>query len=241
LKNNLKYPDFPSCWITIAGLNIHYKCLGKGPPVVLIHGGGNDWHEWKSNLSAIGQRFQVLALDLPGFGLSQSPSTAVSPSWTIEFLKIFLECLGITRPHLIGHSMGGMISIAFAACYPESVNKLVLIDPSGLGKISFHGRLLLSIFRTIDRWQGKRRGPQYLIGSFIEECQVKDKLPKIKSPTLVVWGQNDIYLPVSQSRIAHTLIPGSQLNIFPQCGHAPQRENFAKFNNLVIQFLANES
>ncbi len=73
LKNNLDNSEFPSCYATVAGLRIHYKCLGTGPPVLLVHGGGNDWHEWKKNLAFIAQKFQVIALDLPGFGLSQSP------------------------------------------------------------------------------------------------------------------------------------------------------------------------
>lgn len=223
----------------MAGLNIHYKCLGKGPPVVFVHGGGNDWHEWKKNLAFIAQRFQVYAPDLPGFGLSQPPETPVSPTWSIGFLKNFLDSLGINNTHLVGHSMGAMMSIAFAASYPKSVKKLILIDASGLGKLSRMGWLLLSIFRTIDRWQGKKRGPKYSVRP-IEKWQVLDELTKIKSPTLIVWGRNDIYLPVSHSRLAHTLVPDSQLYIFPCCGHAPQRKYSTRFNSLIMQFLAAE-
>lgn len=229
--------EFPSRWIKVAGLNIHYKCLGKGPPVILIHGGGNDWREWKKNLIFIAQSYQVYALDLPGFGLSHTPGMAVTPSWSIVFLKCFLDNLGIKSAHLVGHSMGAMIAIAFAAKYPELVNKLVLVNSSGLGEISRKGRLLLSIFRTTDQWQGKKRGPKYLIKP-MQKWRVQDELPKIKSPTLIIWGQKDFYLPVSHSRLAQKLIPNSRLHIFPQCGHAPQRECPAQFNHLVMQFLS---
>jgi pimeloyl-ACP methyl ester carboxylesterase len=231
--------EFPGCWVKVNGLDIHYKCQGKGPPVILLHGGGNDWHEWKQNLAFIGQGFQVYALDLPGFGLSQSPGLPVSPSWSSVLLKNLVESLGIVNPILIGHSMGAMISIVFAAQYPESVKKMILVDATGLGKLSFMGRILLSIFRTTDRWQGKKRGPQYKVGR-IGEWQVVDQLPKIKCPVLIIWGQNDIYLPVSQSRLAHKLIPNSRLYVFHCCGHAPQKVYPAKFNNLVIQFLNND-
>jgi 2-hydroxy-6-oxonona-2,4-dienedioate hydrolase len=63
-------------------------------------------------------------------------------------------------------------------------------------------------------------------------------LPKIKTHTLIIWGKNDRYLPVSQSRKAHKLIPGSHLCILPHCGHAPQREYPEQFNNLVEDFLS---
>jgi pimeloyl-ACP methyl ester carboxylesterase len=231
--------ESPGCWIKVAGLNIHYQCPGKGPPIIFIHGGGNDWHEWKNNLAFFAGRFQVYALDLPGFGLSQSPSAPISRSWMTTFLKDFMDTLGIQNTYLIGHSMGAMISIAFAAQYPESVKKLVLIAASGLGKMSRKGRCLFSVFHRIDQWQGKKRGPKYSVGP-IEEWLVIDQLAKIESPTLIIWGQNDLYLPVYQSRTAQSLIPGSQLHIFPHCGHAPQREYPAEFNRLVLQFLAGE-
>jgi len=231
--------DFPSCWINLSGLSIHYKCSGEGPPVLLIHGGGNDWHEWIKNFTFISQSYRVYAIDLPGFGLSQTPNTEVSRSWSIVFLKDFLDKLGIKSVHLIGHSMGAMMALVFTAQHPEMVNKLVLIDAGGLGNISLTGRLLLSIFRITDQWQGKKRGPKYLIKP-MEEWRVVDALPKIKARMLIVWGQRDLYLPVSQAKLLHASIPNSQLFIFPHCGHAPQRECPAQFNNLVMQFLASE-
>ena len=176
--------ELPSRWIKVAGLSIHYKCSGKGVPVILIHGGGNDWHEWSQNLADIAQSCQVYALDLPGFGLSQAPGTVVAPSWSIVFLKYFMDNLGIKNAHLVGHSMGAMIAVAFAARYPELANKLVLVNSAGLGEISQMGRLMLSIFRITDQWRGTERGPKYLIKP-MAEWRVLDELSKIKSPALI--------------------------------------------------------
>jgi pimeloyl-ACP methyl ester carboxylesterase len=237
MENTLDKLDLPDYWVKVEGLNIHYKRLGEGPPVVMVHGGGNDWHEWEKNLAFLARSFQIYALDLPGFGQSKAPRAPVPLAWGTSFLRIFMENLGILNPSLIGHSLGGMVSIAFAACYPGSVKKLVLVDSIGLGKFSRRGQLLLSLFRIIDRWQGKKRGPQYTDGA-VEEWQLLDDLPKIKSPVLIVWGQNDHYMPVAQSRLAQSLIPDCRLSIFPHCGHAPQREFPAKFNSLVVQFLS---
>ncbi len=228
--------DFPGYKVKVAGLNIHYKLCGEGTPVVLVHGGGNDWHEWKQNLAFLSQHFRVIALDLPGFGLSEAPDIPVSPFWNVAFLKDFMDSLGISGTHLIGHSMGAMISIIFAADYPEYIKKIVLIDAGGIGKLSRKGRFLLAVFRTTDRLRGMKRGPKFLSVS-AEAWLVRDRLPRIKSPVLIVWGRNDLYLPVSQARTAHNLIPGSNLHIFPGCGHAPQRESADEFNSLVLQFL----
>jgi len=230
------YDEFPGFWTRVNELNIHYKCTGTGSPVILVHGGGNDWHEWISNIAFLSQFFQVYAVDLPGFGLSQMPDGPVSIRWSVEFLKSFMERLRISRAHVIGHSLGAMISIALAAQYPELINKLVIIDSGGLGKISRKGQFLISIFRIIDLCRGQKKGPRYQNGHK-EEWLVLDQLPKIKSPVLIVWGQKDLYLPISHSHLAQSKIPDSQLHIFPHCGHAPQRECSEIFNNLVLQFL----
>jgi pimeloyl-ACP methyl ester carboxylesterase len=235
-SDNSRYPSY---WIKVCGLDVHYKLVGHGPPVIFIHGGGNDWREWRSNIDMFSKSFQVYALDLPGFGLSQLPDVPVSPSWSVAFIKNFVDNLGIAGPSLIGHSLGAMLSFAYAARYPESIHKLVVVDSAGLGEISRIGKLLLAIFNVTDRWQGKKRGPRY-IDRPVTEWRVLQELAKIKSPVLIIWGQIDFYLPASQARLAHTLIPGSQLSIFPGCRHAPQRERPDVFNGLVSRFLSDQ-
>jgi pimeloyl-ACP methyl ester carboxylesterase len=231
--------EFPSCWVEVGGLRIHYKRGGEGPPVVLIHGGGNDWHEWKKNLAFLARSFQVLALDFPGFGLSEPPDVPVSTAWCADFLKGFLDSLGLKSTNLIGHSMGAMIALELAARYPESVRRLVAVDAGGLGNISRPGRRLLAIFRTLDHWRGQKRGPRY-INQPPEEWLVLDRLPEIKSPVLIIWGRWDYYLPVSQARRARALIPDSRLYIFRHRGHAPQRGAPDEFNRRVTRFLSGE-
>jgi 2-hydroxy-6-oxonona-2,4-dienedioate hydrolase len=230
----------PEYRVEVDGLSIHYKRLGAGPPVILLHGGGNDWREWEKNLPFLAGHFEIYALDLPGFGLSQWPDETVSRSWSIDFLRHFLDSLGLQQASFIGHSMGAMLAAAFAARYPAAVDKLILVDAAGLGSLSPSTRLLLSFFHLIDRWQGKKRGPRALLETF-NDWQILDALPAIQSATLIVWGQRDIYLPVAQAKLAHSLIHECRLSIFPACGHAPQREAPAKFNALCLEFLSGEA
>lgn len=104
---------------TVQDLDIHYKCAGNSIPVILVHGGGNDWHEWHENIDFLSRHFRVYAPDLPGYGLSQSPDFPVSPSWYAGILSDFMKALDIDNAHIIGHSMGGLVSLHLALACPD--------------------------------------------------------------------------------------------------------------------------
>jgi pimeloyl-ACP methyl ester carboxylesterase len=228
---------FPSHWIRVERLSIHYKCLGEGPTVILLHGGANDWHEWRMNFAFLAQNFRVYALDLPGFGLSESPNTPVSPPWFSSFLRNFMEALSITDTHLIGHSLGGTITLTFTLDFPEMVKKIVLVDSGGLGQVNCKGRLLLYLIRGVKRIVGKEKIPNFKAGGTMEEWLLINRLRELKPPVMIVWGEWDPYYPPSQARLAQSLIPNCQLYVLPRCRHAPHRERPEEFNNLVYQFL----
>ena len=228
--------QFPSYWIKVEGLNIHYKCLGKGPTIILLHGGTDDWRGWRKNLAFLAKNFQVYAVDLPGLGLSKAPDTPVSPSWFSSFLRGFTEALNIKGTHLIGHSLGGTTALAFALDFPGRVKKIVLVDSGALGQISKKGQLLLFLIRGIKRTVGKEKVPKYKMSSK-EDWLLTNRLHTLNPPVMLVWGERDPYLPVSQAKLACSLIPNCQLCVFPRCRHAPHRERPDEFNNLVYQFL----
>ncbi|HEY82484.1 MAG TPA: alpha/beta fold hydrolase [Dehalococcoidia bacterium] len=233
MVNNLQVP---SHWIEIKGLKIHFKCLGEGPPVILLHGGGNDWREWRKNLIPLAQGLRIYAPDLPGFGLSDPPLMPVSPSWFSSFLKDFMEAVGVKEAHIIGHSLGGTLAIALALDFPQKVKKVVLIDSAGLGPISGKGRLFLFLLGGLKKVLGKENKPKFKPRS-AKEWLLADRLAELRAKVMIVWGENDPYLPTSQAELAHQLIPDSELRIFPRCRHAPHRERSNEFNHLVYQFL----
>ena len=148
-----------------------------------------------------------------------------------------MDALDIKNAYLIDHSLGGTIALALALDYPERVRKVVLVSNGGFrGEISRKGQLLLSIIRGIKRLVGKEKSPKYDISS-IDDWLVVNRLHELKPQVMIVWGERDPYLPISQARLAHSLIPDCQLYIFPGCRHAPQRERPEKFNKLVCHFL----
>jgi pimeloyl-ACP methyl ester carboxylesterase len=226
----------PSYRITIRGLDIHYKCAGDGMPVVLVHGDGNDWHEWHKNIGFLSQHFRVYALDLPGYGLSQPPDIPVLPSWGAGVLSDFMEALDIDNAHIMGHSMGGLLSLHLALSFPEKVNRLILIDSAGFGELSKSASRLLMLIRWSKRLFRKEKSSRHANGPG-NEWIVTEELSRLDKPTAIIWGEKDFYLPLSQGIEAHHAIKGAQLFVFPRCHHAPQREDPEKFHEILLQFL----
>jgi pimeloyl-ACP methyl ester carboxylesterase len=124
--------------------SIHCYTAGldqKGPPVVLLHGGGIDSAHlsWGGVLAPLSEKFQVYAPDLPGYGKSDKPDITYSLDFYVGFLKEWVEHLGLNRIRLVGLSLGGGIAIRFAAMYPGKVDRLVLAAPYGIfNKLKFH-------------------------------------------------------------------------------------------------------
>ncbi len=128
--------------VRAGALRLHSLACGAdeegGVPLVLLHGRGGAGAGFAPILSQLAARRRVLTLDLPGWGLSEKPRfTGHTPEdalrvWTDGTLA-FLDSLGLEQVDLLGHSMGGFTSLAFALAHPERVRRLILVDCAGLG------------------------------------------------------------------------------------------------------------
>jgi len=119
-------------FIKIQNLNIHYKTMGQGNPVVIIHGWGTNLKNLSSLATILAKEHQVFSLDLPGFGLSTAPSEPWGTPEYAEVVAEFIHALKIKNPNLIGHSFGGKISLYLTAKKMVDTKKLVLISSSGI-------------------------------------------------------------------------------------------------------------
>jgi len=122
--------------IEAGGKRIRVLDLSDGPgvPVMFVHGFGADLNAWMFNQPALAESRRALAFDLPGHGGStKTLDQAVDAASFAADLDRLLQALGIERLHLVGHSMGGAIALAFAAWQPARVASLTLIAPAGLG------------------------------------------------------------------------------------------------------------
>ena len=105
---------------------------GAGSPLLLLHGYGEFLETWDLNIRPLSEHYQVYAMDLPGHGLSDKPEVAYNLSFFTRFVTDFMQTLGIDRASLIGHSVGGHISLSVAINLPERVDGLVLETSGGL-------------------------------------------------------------------------------------------------------------
>ena len=117
----------------VRGLEVFYVDRGAGDAVVLVHGWASSSFSWRRNLPHLSRRFRVIALDLPGFGLSQRLPGGLDLEPVRDVLLGLLDRIGVEVFNLVGHSMGGAISAYVAAKAPERVRRLVLVNPSLFG------------------------------------------------------------------------------------------------------------
>ena len=118
----------------VGGRKISYAGAGQeGDVVLLVHGYGGDRNSWLFLQEPLAARYQVYALDLPGHGTSAKDVGEGSLSVLADAVTGVLDALGAGRAHLVGHSMGGAVSLAVAARDPARIASLTLIAPSGFG------------------------------------------------------------------------------------------------------------
>ncbi|MCP1618068.1 4,5:9,10-diseco-3-hydroxy-5,9,17-trioxoandrosta-1(10),2-diene-4-oate hydrolase [Pseudomonas sp. SLBN-26] len=118
------------------GLRLHYLDVGKGEPVVFIHGSGpgaSGHSNFKQNYPVFAEAgYRVIVPDLPGYGASDKPETVYSLDFFVAALRGLLDALDIQRCVLVGNSLGGAIAIQLALDEPRRVSRLVLMAPGGL-------------------------------------------------------------------------------------------------------------
>jgi len=102
------------------------------PPLVLVHGLSSYMGFWEYQVTELAQDRRVLALDLPGYGASARPDAPYTPPWYAEVVVRWLDEIGVEQAVLVGHSMGGQISMTIALDHPERVERLVLAAPAGI-------------------------------------------------------------------------------------------------------------
>ncbi|HEY0128950.1 MAG TPA: alpha/beta fold hydrolase [Rubrobacteraceae bacterium] len=119
--------------VEIDGLPIRYLAAGEGPPVVLLHGAGDNALDWQWVMPTLAATHQVYAPDLPGSPDSARPAADYSPAFFERFVAAFVDSLDIGRATFVGNSLGGLIALRLALSKPARVSALVLVDSAGLG------------------------------------------------------------------------------------------------------------
>ncbi len=110
---------------------LHYVAAGSGPVVILIHGLGGSWDNWKIIIPILSARYRVYALDLPGFGLSDKPEISYSIPFMAQAVLALMKETGVEKADFVGHSFGGHVLMELALKHPEKVRRMILLDAVG--------------------------------------------------------------------------------------------------------------
>ncbi len=235
--------------LRVGGSRLHYLSAGEaGPPLVLVHGFSSSSRWWRHNIGPLARQHRVYALDLVGFGRSW-PKHRFTLDRAMEAVLLWMDAVGLERADLCGHSMGGFLCMRLAAAYPELVRRLVLVDAAGLPFDAPLATLMRRAYRS-SRHTGLRfvptsvtttlqAGPLVLLQAARDLLgrDARDLLSQIRTPTLVIWGEEDALIPLSLGLSLHMGIAHSRLAVIPGAGHNVMYEQPEAFNLLVLDFL----
>jgi pimeloyl-ACP methyl ester carboxylesterase len=208
-------------------------------------------------------QYRIIVPDLPGFGATEPPPRAWGVDDYSAWVVALLDRLGVASTHVIGHSNGGRIAITLAATRPERVDKLVLTDSAGIRPshgVRYHwrvrtfkllraaarSRLLPAVLRHAARTRADRRGSAdyraasgTVRGSMVRlvNADLRPQLPRLRAPTLLIWGDRDQETPPGDARTMERLIPDAGLVVLEGAGHFAYAEQPDRFCRIVDVFL----
>jgi pimeloyl-ACP methyl ester carboxylesterase len=217
-------------------------------------------------MAAVARHFTVYAPTHPGFGTADSADWMESIDDLARFYLWFLDELGLTRVHLLGHSIGGWTAAELSVMNPHVLHRLVLVAPTGLkperGEIldifyySPEELLRMTVHdpASIPEWAELYGTPptpgQLEVATRNREMTARLSwkpymfnprlsyfLPRVSTPTLIVWGRQDQIVPLVCGEQYARALPNGRLSVLERCGHQPPLEHPDAFADLVVQFL----
>tara|TARA_E500000331_G_C17220374_1_gene697806 strand:+ start:469 stop:1227 length:759 start_codon:yes stop_codon:yes gene_type:complete len=250
--------------------DIHVGDIGKGFPLVLVHGFLGSSIMWKPQIEDFKKYYRIITPDLPGFGNSNKLKSHNNIN---SMAKTILDCLKVKKIekfYLLGHSMGGMVVQEMAKLAGEKIVKLICYGTGPVGNIP--GR-----FETIEESRKKLKKSGLLVTAkriaktwFVEKEKAKyfylceeagkatnlqaadnaliamknwsglENLKNISNSTMIIWGDNDKAYNFEQVNNLKINIKNSDLSIFEGCSHNVHLEMPDKFNKCIINFLENK-
>ncbi|HET6594947.1 MAG TPA: alpha/beta hydrolase [Anaerolineales bacterium] len=232
---------------------VHYEVLGRGRPVIFLHGWVGSWRYWISAMQVTSTSYRAYALDLWGFGDTTHNTLNYSLEQQATLLDRFLHEMGIGKIALVGHGLGALVGMTFATRFPQSVDRMMAVS-CPLDYQAVNARLRMATLGELTDWLSSRapdattalsdasKADAKAIGDSLVGLQVNNVFSNFRAlniPCLLVYGDKDpaIVIPDGEYSLS-TMTHQVELE---NSGHFPMIDETTRFNRLLTDFLALDS
>ena len=250
----IKYGSNNGKYLTIRGTKLYYEEYGKGIPLLLLHGGLGSITDFKKCLPNLSKKYKVIAFDAPGLGRSEFADSIMTYKLMADYYSKAIDLLKLDSTYVIGWSDGGNVALFLAKMRPDKIKKIAVSGATyklqGTTKTSLEEIKKFSdtvwVSKELKPWikQFKEKSPtgnwkRYIIEAkkmWFEEIYFdKSILYEINIPTLLVYGDNDIYTPELGLEL-YKAIKKSQFCILPNTTHDVFWEKPELINQILLTF-----
>jgi pimeloyl-ACP methyl ester carboxylesterase len=242
--------------IILDGSMVHYEALGRGRPIVFLHGWVGSWRYWVNSMQIASTSYRAYALDLFGFGDTTRDPLRYSLERQADLVNRFLEEMGIGKVALVGHDLGALVGFSYLKQWPKTVDRMMAIN-CPLEYDSVNARMRTATMSELVDWLAARtpeatsalsdasKADPQAVSASMAGLQGNNNLfagvRDLGVPCLFVYGPNDpaVTMPSQEKTDA---FPNHMHQITLEgAGHFPMVDNPTQFNRLMTDFLALDS
>jgi len=232
---------------------VHYEVLGRGRPVIFLHGWVGSWRYWISAMQVTSTSYRAYALDLWGFGDTTHNALNYSLDQQANLLDRFLNEMGIGKIALVGHGLGALVGMTFAARFPQSVDRMMAVS-CPLDYQAVNARLRTGTPAELTEWLSSRtpeattaltdssKADAKAIADSLAGLQANNVFNSFRTlniPCLLVYGDKDPAIVVPDGE--YSLSTMTHQVELESSGHFPMIDETTRFNRLLTDFLALDS
>jgi pimeloyl-ACP methyl ester carboxylesterase len=241
--------------IILDGSMVHYEALGRGRPIVFLHGWVGSWRYWINAMQVASTSYRAYAVDLFGFGDSTRDALRYPIERQADLINRFLEEMGIGKVALVGHGLGALVGMSFVKQWPKSVDRMMAIN-CPLEYEAVTARMKTAALPELVEWLGSRtpegisaladasKADPLAVSASMAGLQSNNIFSEIRSlgvPCLLVYGPNDPAITIPSAEKADALPQHMHQVNLENAGHFPMIDNATQFNRLMTDFLALDS
>ena len=238
--------------VTLENELIHYEVLGRGRPLIFLHGWVGSWRYWIPTMQALSISYRSYAMDFWGFGDTPNRPEKYSIDQQARLLSAFMEEMGIGKVVLVGHGLGALVGLNFTRIYPDLVDRLVLTCLP-LEKSLVNPRLPDDPMATLMEWllgknpaaeTARLEAPKADVEAIrisldsMEMISWFSVIMELKTPCLFVQGLLDPVITLPPDELISQFPETTHTILFELSGHFPMLDEAAKYNRLLVDFLA---